>query len=200
MGTPPDPADPQWKPLRQAWRVDGLESHFQPGWARVRWNETALLFDIVFVGRQPRNRARQLNERTWELGDIAEIFLQQEGSPEYIELHVTPENQRLQLRWTPEGFAAFRAQAATLEDFTIGDARWIESASQIGEKSWSVSARLPAAALQPGSAGLSRSSAWRGAVCRYDCTAGPDVTYSSTAPLRELSYHRREEWDRLELH
>ena len=61
----PDAGDPAWKPLDQAWRADGREERFQPGWARIRWSAAGLLFDIVFAGRHPRNSARRMNDRTW---------------------------------------------------------------------------------------------------------------------------------------
>jgi hypothetical protein len=194
----PSPADPEWKPLRQAWRPAGPEPRFQPAWARLRWNERGLLFDLVLTGPNPRNAARSLNERTWELGDIAEIFLQQAGSEEYFELHVTPENQRLQLRWTTAGFAAFRRDLALFPQFTVADPHWIESASVVRARDWSVSAYLPAAMLGLGTAALSAGTRLQGAVCRYDCTTG-EAVHSATAPLTEAAYHRRAEWDSIVL-
>ena len=195
----PEPADPAWKPLRQAWHARGEEKRFQPGWARLSWNEGGLLFDIVLTGRNPRNSARRMNERTWELGDIAEIFLQKEASEEYLELHITPENQRLQLRWTIAGFASFRRDSSRFGEFTVSDPEWVGSVSRVREADWSASAFIPARALNLGQPSLGPEMLLRGAVCRYDCTAGPDIIFSSTAGLREPSYHRREEWDRLAL-
>ena len=194
----PQPSDPEWKPFLQGWRREGLEPRFQPAWARLRWNERGLLFDIVLTGAGPRNAARQLNERTWELGDIAEIFVQQEGSDEYLEIHVTPENQRLQLRWTVAGFAAFRRDQTLFSRYTVGDPSWVESASVVRDRDWSVSAFLPAAILALGPAGLGPAARLRGTVCRYDCTAG-EVIHSATARLTEASYHRRADWDSIAL-
>lgn len=194
----PGPADLEWKPLRQAWRREGPEPRFQPGWARLRWNERGLLFDIVLAGARPRNAARSLNERTWELGDIAEIFLQQAGSEEYLEVHVTPENQRLQLRWTAAGFAAFRRDLSLFPKFTVADPHWLESASLVRERDWSVSAFLPVTMLGLGAAALGPATRLEGAVCRYDCTTG-EAVHSATAPLTEAAYHRRAEWDAIVL-
>ena len=191
--------EPGWKPLDQFWRPEGREPGFQPGSARVLWNERGLLFDIVFAGRGPRNAARSLNEHTWELGDIAEIFLQREGGEEYLEIHVTPENQRLQLRWTPAGFAAFRRDLGLLGRFAVSDPHWIESRSQVRNSDWSVSAFLPASIIDPGAGILGPATRLRVAVCRYDCTAGPGFVLSSTARLTQPAYHRREEWDLLVL-
>ncbi len=194
---PPGPAavDGDWRALRQAWRPEP-EPAFQPGWARVRWSPRALHVDAVFAGRRPANRARRLNDRTWELGDICEFFVRAEGAPRYLELHVTPENRRLQLRWPEGGLADFRAGRAALADFTVADPAWVESEACVAADHWRVRLTVPFACL-----GLPPSGApprLRACVCRYDCESGAEVL-SSTAPLREPDYHRVAEWQPLRL-
>lgn len=193
----PAPADvtAEWRALDQAWRPT-REATFNPGWARVRWQPAGLDVAAVFVGRRQHNRARHLNDRTWELGDIFEFFLQAEGGARYLELHVTPENQRLQLLWPPEGLAEFRAGRATLQDFTVEDPAWVESAVHVTPEHWSVRVHVPFECL-----GLPRGepgTPLRACVCRYDWTHGVEGL-SSTAPLREPNYHRRAEWTPLRL-
>lgn len=102
MGSPAS-VDPTWMPLGQPWDTGASDPDFQPGWARVRWHENCLHYDAVFMGAGARNSARQLNERTWELGDIAEIFLQAVRGPNYLEVNITPENFRLELLWSSDG-------------------------------------------------------------------------------------------------
>ena len=195
----PQPGDPAWRWLRQAWRAGGKEAGFKPAAVRVRWNERALLFDVILDGAKPRNGARGLNERTWEMGDICEIFLQGRESATYIELHVTPENQRLQLRWTGASFAAFRANPSALADHAVSDPAWVRSASRVGTERWGVSALVPIETLSLGAAAFTPDTVLMGAICRYDCTGGNGFVLSSTAPLREAAYHRREDWERLVL-
>ena len=195
----PAPAgiDHHWQPLGQAWRSAGAEPGFQPGWARVSWQESFLRFETLFMASAPGNRARGLNERTWELGDICEVFLEIPDTTDYIELHITPENQRLQLRWPTGGLERFRAGAAPLADFLVGDAGWVKSAAALGRGSWGAQAGIPATVLE--CAAFAAGTTLRAAVCRYDYDGRPDPVFSSTAPLREPSFHRRQDWQDLTL-
>src|SRR6478735_1270858 len=68
--------DDRWQPLEQSWRGGALEPAFHSGWAQVHWSPGMLHFAAIFIGSAQRNRTRRLNERTWELGDVCEIFLQ----------------------------------------------------------------------------------------------------------------------------
>ena len=187
-----------WQPLRQAWRPGAPEKKFQPGWARITWDRDQLFYEAFFVGASPRNLARALNERTWELGDICEVFVEVADGPGYVELHVTPENQRLQLRWRPGAFEKFSAGKIPLTAAAIPDPHWVQSAVQLTETGWAISAIVPARAL--GVTTLAPGLSLRTAVCRYDCgPRGELVRLSSTAALTFPSYHRRKEWHRLVL-
>ena len=62
---------PSWYQLRQHWRPTA-ELGLNPGWARIRWNDTGLLYEAVLLQQRPANRARRLYERTWELWGICE--------------------------------------------------------------------------------------------------------------------------------
>ena len=189
---------PDWQPLRQSWRSDGLERTFQPGWARITWDPHHLFYEAFFRGASPANRARTLNERTWEFGDICEVFVEAAGGSGYVELHVTPENQRLQLLWRPRAFEKFSAGQTQLDAATVDDPNWVQSAVQLIETGWAIHAILPARIL--GVEELSPKLSLRTAVCRYDCGPGGEpVRLSSTAALTFPSYHRREEWHRLVL-
>ena len=186
---------PEWQELGQAWRTEP-EAGLNPGWARIRWNVAGLLFESMFQQRHPANRARTLNERTWEMGDIAEFFLQETTSGRYLELHVTPENQRLQLAWPLGGLDRFRAGTAALSEFLVTDPDWVQSAAIIAADHWMASAFVPFTCL-----GLREGeipSGWRTAVCRYDRSLGPELL-SSTARLAQPNYHHHAEWSELRL-
>lgn len=192
---PPIDPDLSWHELGQAWRP-APEPGFNRGWARIRWDLTGLFYEAVFLQRSPANRARGLNERTWELGDIAEFFLQETATGRYLELHVTPENQRLQLLWPLGGLDRFRAGSVRLEDFLVADPRWVASDAQICADHWTARAFVPFSCL--GLAGIEQLPALRTAVCRYDRSLGPELL-SSTARLTEPNYHRHQEWAELRL-
>ena len=187
----------EWKPLRQFWRPGGVEPNFQPGWARIAWQPEWLFYEAIFLGGGARNRARALNERTWELGDIGEIFVALAGGPGYVELHVTPENQRLQLLWRPGQFGKFQADQRTFAENTVANPDWVRSAVFQNEAGWSVGVILPAAIF--GVERLAPTLSLRTAVCRYDCAARAAPVLSSTAALTAPSYHRRDEWHSLAL-
>lgn len=184
-----------WHQLGQHWRPSA-EPGLNPGWARIRWHDTGLLCEAVFLQRRPANRARQLNQRTWELGDIAEFFLQDPATGRYLELHVTPENQRLQLVWPLGGLERFRAGAAPLDDFLIPDPRWVESHTSMDADHWTARAFIPFSCL--GLASPPRPPLLRTAVCRYDRSQGPELL-SSTARLTGPNFHRHQEWAELRL-
>lgn len=186
-----------WLALGQAWRPS-TQREFQPGWARVEWDKAGLRYEAIFVARSPRNRARQLNEATWELGDVCEIFVQLDGHDDYLELHVTPENQRLQLHWTQASHDAFSAGTLPLAQAFVADSDWAVTHSTIESGHWRVVAYLPNRTLGLPSHGVGRVS-FRTAVCRYDCESPNGLVLSSTAELQELSFHRLIEWNRLEL-
>lgn len=194
----PAPSDTgTWVPLGQSWLPRGTEAGFRPGQARVTWHEQALIFNLLFRGRPTGNRARRLNERTWELGDVGEVFLQISGRADYWEFHVTPENHRLQLHWPPHGLAAFRSGGAPLEQFTLGPKAGLRSTAIVEDGGWRATLAVPVAAL--GLAGLAAGLCFRTAVCRYDCAGTADPVCSATAPLREMSFHRPDEWTSLTL-
>jgi len=196
----PVASDMAWHPLHQHWLGDEPDRLFQPGWARVRWTPSALIYDLVFAGTGQRNRARRLNEQTWDLGDVGEIFLQVEGRTDYLEVHVTPENQRLQLRFPAGGIAAVRAGRARLEDFMIADPAWVASSVTATATDLRLRVTLPLAALGLGGTPLHPGLRFRTAVCRYDYAQRPaDPVLSSTAALSAAAFHQPAEWSLLHL-
>lgn len=186
-----------WMPLRQAWRHGSSEERFQRGWARLRWSPEAFCIETVFCGRRPANRATRLNERTWELGEIAEAFLEEVGAGRYLELHVTPENQRLQLLFRHADIERFSAGEASLESFLVVDPLWVASETAIGEGFWAMRAILPAGIFGRGP--LTPGRRFTGTFCRYDCDHPASPVLSATAPLMEPSFHRRADWDEFQL-
>jgi hypothetical protein len=175
------------------------ETGFQAGRARVCWNASGLIYDVILLGSGQRNEARRLNELTWERGDVCEIFLQDTATRFYIELHVTPENQRLQLRFPLGAIDAVRDGQAPLENLMVSQPDWVETSTDCGAGFFKVRAVIPARTFSS-DAVLSNASQLRTAVCRYDYRAaahGPLL--SSTAPFAAPSFHCPAYWTPLAL-
>ena len=189
--------DKHWQALGQSWRVGGTQEGFNLGWARIQWSRSALHYDLILLGSRPHNRAVKLNERTWELGDVAEIFLHAPGLGRYVEVHITPENQRLQLLWPAGGLDRVRQNQSPLDEFTVDAADWIQSSTYLGPGFWVVHAVIPFSTL--GLKSQNDLPPLGTAVCRYDYSTPSSPVLSSTAPLREPDYHRVEEWQKLAL-
>ncbi|ATC65797.1 hypothetical protein CMV30_18605 [Nibricoccus aquaticus] len=191
--------DDSWRPLHQAWRTEP-ETGFQPGWARVLWQSRHLVFEALFAGKSLRNSARKFNERTWESGDVCEVFLEDTTAPHYIEIHVTPENQRLQLRFPHDGLEAVRSGRAQLEEFMIHDADWVQTETVLTKDHLSVRVIIPSSILGGDQPILNCTRNFRAAVCRYDYRARSDnPILSSTAPLNGPLFHQRDAWAPLKL-
>jgi hypothetical protein len=178
--------------LGQAWR-SMPDPGFAPSAVRTAWRDTSLLVFAELEDADIFTRAVRHNDRFWELGDTFEIFLQPEGARSYVEFHVTPNNLRLQLRFdTPPspGRASDPFEVALIRDDVFESRVWVDQAA--GQ--WSVLARIPAAAVDPGSASL-EGTTWRFSFSRYDYTRGCDTpVISSTSPHSEPRFHRPDEW------
>jgi hypothetical protein len=196
---PPTPEPPiaakHWQALRRHQRPDdALAGTFNAGAASISWLESDLIVDFVFAGTHARNRARQLNERTHELGDVGEIFLHCNGVEHYIEIHVTPENQRLQLRWTEDGVAAVRKGRAKLEDCMVPDPDWVQSITAVAPSFWSARTIVPASLLLPAGGMFERTTQLRASICRYDTSDGSTPVLSATADYKGGRFHDRAAW------
>lgn len=134
------------------------------------------------------------NQRTWLLGDAFEMFFGSVLDEAYIELHVTPNGQRLQLRFPSE--AAFRAQRddGGFEEFLLPDPSF-EAEAQCFESEWRFWAAVPSALVGEGPLA---GQTWRFSFCRYDYDAIPGEPFlSSTSDYRELDFHRLADWGRM---
>ena len=180
--------------LGQEWRAE-LEPDFAPGQVRVGWRLDELLVFAELTDRDIFSHATGDNQRMWELGDTFEIFLRPAGQTEYFELHVTPNNHRLQLCF-PDATALERLRATgRIDEFVFPDGAfhsrtWVQS----GNQKWFVFAAVPAR-MVCGQAQLIPGSRWHFSFSRYDCTRGnPEPVISSTSPHVVASFHRQEEW------
>ncbi|MFH1496234.1 MAG: hypothetical protein ABII82_00275 [Verrucomicrobiota bacterium] len=186
--------------LGQPW-FSGPEADFQPGtvWLGV-CGEDLLVF-ATLRDDAPANRAVQWNEPTWMTGDVLELFFQAEGRPGYWELHVTPENQRLQLFFPST--AAFHERRGH-RHWAVAESRF-ESLARVNAAGdgWQVMMRVPLALVldepreQDGGGGGRGSRGFRFLFSRYDYQPGRarPVT-SATARMTAPDFHHIPEWHR----
>lgn len=180
--------------MGQAWR-ETPEPGLRPGEVRFGWMPDALWIFADLPDDHVTSRSTDHSQLMWELGDVFEIFVAEPGAPLYLELHVTPNNHRLHMRWTERDFARVRTREATTSEFIAAPdafASWVRRFPSGG--GWQVLARVPAT-LWPDAGAFRPGQKLEVSFSRYD--AGPEGTepvLSSTSPHRKLSYHRRDEW------
>jgi len=179
--------------FQQGWR-EQPEPGLEPARAELRATDGALHILAVLGDRDIGNRATGFNEKTWQIGDVFEIFIQVDADT-YYEFHITPENRHLFLGWTTELFAAVRAGEATIEDAMIDDRDLLHSETRIHEVRdyWTVRARIPFEKI-----GLDPDRNYPGlkvAFARYD-SFGDDrsAVLSATADFPAINYHDRSAW------
>ena len=176
----------------QAW-LNREAANFSPGTVRVGSRKGSLQVFAQLTDADIFSSAMQLNERTWELGDAFEIFLRGTENESYVEFHVTPNNQRLQLRYPNAAAVESARKNGGLEKFLIrGEA--FRSTTWINKNQWFVYAEIPTSIVN-GSDGPVADAQWRFSFGRYDYTRGvKEPVISSTSPHQEPDFHRHEEW------
>lgn len=179
--------------FRQAWRPEP-EPDFAPATVRVGWRADCVLVFAELVGADIFNAATGLNQETWLLGDTFEIFLQPPGGRAYVELHVTPDNQRLQLRYDGTDTHNGSWQQALVREELFRSSTWVWPEVE----RWFVYAEIPVASagehrLQPG-------DEWRISFGRYDYRrAARAPILSSTSAHAEPDFHRQHEWSAIRI-
>lgn len=167
--------------LKQSWLPTPQEDHLPANVRVAHYNSTILAFaeipDIDIF-----NLADAPNLKTWTLGDVFEIFLQPETRSDYFELHITPENFRLQYHFESVG-----ALPSTLDDGIFESQTWI----QHEESRWFVLARIPFSLLK-----IAPTEGLRFSFCRYDAfRSGKPPVISSTSNHPVPKFHRPSEWE-----
>ena len=183
--------------MGQEWRVE-LEHDFAPGQVRVGWRLDELLVFAELTDRDIFSHATGDNQRMWELGDTFEMFLRPSSQTEYCELHVTPNNHRLQLCF-PDATALERLRASgRIDEFVLPSGvfhsrTWVQPENQ----KWFVFAAVPARMVCD-QAQLISGARWHFSFSRYDYRRGDaEPVISSTSPHPVASFHRQEEWGEL---
>jgi hypothetical protein len=179
--------------FEQAW-LDKEAADFLPGVVRTGWRGDSLLVFAELTDSDIFNDATELNQRAWELGDVFEMFLRVGEDESYVEFQVTPNNQRLQLRYPDAQALAQARKTGRIENFLIRteafqSLTWIQKENS----QWSVYAAIPAAAVC--SSQNMENAQWHFSFGRYDYTRGiSEPVISSTSPHAQPDFHRQQEW------
>jgi hypothetical protein len=173
--------------MQQGW-LDAPEADFLPAKIRVGWTPSQLIILAEIPDRDIFTQATGSNQRTWELGDVFEIFLKPDDRSDYIELHVTPQNFRLQLQIESQG-----KPATQLDDGVFSSRVKIDAANQ----KWTVYAEVPTS-LVTGQEHIEAGESWLFSFSRYDASRdGRPPILSSTSPHQAINFHRIHEWGKI---
>jgi hypothetical protein len=181
--------------LGQAW-LEKPEADFAPGRVRTAWRGQSLLVLAELTDADIFTGMSGLNQRAWLLGDTFEIFLRPAGQPAYVEFHVTPNNQHLQLRFPSAQDFVRICEAGLLESAMLpGEMFRSRTWVQPEARRWFVFAEIPANAVCDGPAVPLSGRQWHFSFSRYDYTHGrSEPVISSTSPHAEANFHRQQDW------
>lgn len=185
---------------RQAWR-ETPEPEFRPMRVQAKWDAEALYVHAVLDDDDIFNPETRFNALAFQCGDVFEIFLRPAGQDAYFEFHVTPENNRFQLRIpSAAAFATTNLSAGIPAEWFIRD-RVLASRVRVDAAAgrWEVAAKIPFDWVCEEAPPPKPNDRWLFSFSRYDYTRGrPAPVLSSTSPHQKVSFHRQQEWGQLE--
>ncbi|MEI6166913.1 MAG: carbohydrate-binding family 9-like protein [bacterium] len=163
---------------------------------KMGWTRDALYVYAEIEDVDIFNPEKRFNEPSFLMGDVFEIFLRPCNQESYVEIHVTPENQKLQLRIpSAHEFAEPRTKPGIPPEWLIAQPV-IASRVRVNStaKRWEVAVEIPFSMICE--VFLPRSGdRWRFSFSRYDYTRGREKpVLSSTSPHAMLNFHRQAEW------
>ncbi len=177
--------------LGQPWNATP-DAGFAPGDTRLSWTPDALHVEANLTDRNVISSSTGDNQRTWELGDVFEMFLQLEGRPGFAELHVTPNAYRTELDLPgPRGRVTPDSAPLPFEQMLVRPIRFQATATRTST-GWRVSAAIP-----PITFGLERFAVgqrFRVNFSRYDASRDQAPILSTTAAHPKIDFHHPEEW------
>ena len=180
-------SSPYTWPFGQPW-LSQTEPAFAPGQVFIACENDALVIRAELNDAHVTQDVFPFNFPAFMHCDAFEIFLGPADEKAYYELHVTPSNSVLQLRF--DGVE----EAKQFESLTVAEPLFYSETSLTSD-GWSVIVRIPLDGLFP-----TMHPEWLLSFGRYDYTPGqPKPMISSTSPHVICNFHRREEWRRVRL-
>jgi hypothetical protein len=167
--------------------------------AYLAWDDKAIYYAATMTDAELRAFGTRRNDSLWD-GDVFELFFKPKAAkPEYYEFQANPRGLIFEVAWPARGhdFGDFTrlpplgGKAVVTVDGTLdhpGDR----------DKGWTVEARISWSAFATTGGKPRPGDAWLFALCRYDYgPEGSEPVLMSSAPLREPSYHRYEDYGTL---
>ena len=161
------------------------EEGFQPGTASITWGNGILYVSIDFTDDDVMTTASAHQQRLWEHGDVAELFVQKVGEIGYDEYQVSPNGFSLGLHYPNIScVASVRSGELDLEEFFSKSS--FKATAVITDSGWRADFAIP----------LPCSPSHRILIscCRYDAAKGRTAIISSTSPHPVRDFHRPQEW------
>lgn len=183
--------------LVQHWH-SAPDRDFQPGSVRAAWcPEKIHVFanltdqDIVLAGGETHTSALAVS-------DVFQVFIDRPEHSDYLEIHVTPDNQARAIRWTPDLFAQFRNSEISIDEILLKDSSDLVSSTWIhhDDATWQVYLQIPLHYITSASPAQETDLTLRGTFCRFD--ASPDSltpVLSSTSAFKDgPRFHETSGW------
>lgn len=167
--------------LGQPWRAKP-EPGLRMTWVEAWYRSGCLEVRATMVDDEVFNDATAHNQRTWELGDVFEIFVRRDDEESYAEVHVTPDNVRIHFRFDDFEHLGRIADPSEVH----ADPDLIESTAERTDDGWIAWARIPIPA-SPG-------DILRVSFCRYDAGRDREPVLSTSSPHPVVAFHRPWEW------
>jgi hypothetical protein len=181
--------------LRQSWRSEP-DREFLPAFVRMGWQEQTILVLAELKDAEIFTFARHSNERLWELGDVFEVFLRPLNQSAYTEIHLSPNNLRMGLRFG-DAAAAEKARKNNsfslhlIPDMVCTTRTWVFQ----DFCRWYALFKIPVGSVCDQPMPLPGSE-WLFSFCRYDYSRGhaEPVISSTSAHASANDFHRQADW------
>ncbi len=177
----------------QSWQPE-LDAGFNPGKVTVRRCGDILEVEAVLTDSDIHDPPAAFNDMAYTKGDVFELFIKAEGDGHYHEIHVTPSNVLLQLRFKVGEIGKIAIEKALVWEPLL------TSSIERFEGGWIARFSLPLANVTDQ---RPFPALWKISCGRYDyaskATEGTRPRISNTAPLTVANFHRHDEWPVLDL-
>jgi hypothetical protein len=170
--------------LSQSWLPEPEEG-FQPGTASITWKNGTLSVSIDLTDDEVMTTASAHQQKLWEHGDVAELFVQRVGEIGYDEYQISPNGFSLGLHYPNiSGVAAVRSGERKIDEF-FSKTSFIATAVKT-DSGWRADFTITLPCSPTDRILIS--------CCRYDAAKGRSAIISSTSPHPVRDFHRPQEW------
>lgn len=175
----------------QSWLGDDEKPLRNPGTVRLERRGDTLFVEARLRDENICDPEAKFNDEAYKHGDVFELFIKGEGDDHYHEIHVTPSNVLLQLRFEVGEKRPFNLEKARVWEPLL------KSSTEKVDGGWIARYEVPLANLSDQKPLPTR---WQVGCGRYDYQPGLEKpVMTNTAPLTVCDFHRHAEWPVYEL-